>query len=84
MNRCKSVLKKLKSRCVLPEGHNGKHAYPNALLKKEEPILFAKLQRGDVPRTSDVNSRHLEIRGMLDYAEDKPKSKPKPTKKPAK
>lgn len=81
MKRCKSVFKKLKSRCVLAEGHSGKHAYPNALLKKEEPDLWDRLQRSETARGSTVKSFHLEQRGMLDH-QDKEPLKPKPKAKP--
>lgn len=47
MNRCEKVFKRLDSRCILKKGHESKHAYPNALLKKEHPTLWDRLRRQD-------------------------------------
>lgn len=49
LNRCKSVFERLDSRCVLPEGHEEKHAYPNARFKKELPDSWFATRIASIP-----------------------------------
>lgn len=42
-------MKRMDSRCLLREGHQTPHAFPNYLAKKEDPELFKALQGEEIP-----------------------------------
>ncbi len=49
MERCKLTNSRLQSRCVLEDGHSGKHQIPNHILKLERRDLFDRLQGEEIP-----------------------------------
>lgn len=83
--RCQSVFNRLNSRCILAEGHSGRHTFPNALLKKENPSLWNTLQIAKYPYSKDYLLRlDLANRKMLDYSEPEAEvtADPEPTAPP--
>jgi hypothetical protein len=64
--RCNEVFDRLDSRCILKSGHDGKHAFPNALLKKEQPDVWQDLRQSEKYWDNSPLPTVLKIKGQID------------------